>query len=312
MRDHNDDQEKRDLVKRAPSDIDDGGFAGWTDEVEGDDRPQGAGVIQGTKLKFKDAKWFGRDEKEIPSDLELAAVAVGRYLQKWEDKKPIETKSIAAGELFPDVDAMNEKIPRKEWVDGPNGEPHAQGPYQTTSVFYFVDLKTMDQYSFPAPTVTIGSSIAVRELRKTIVWMQKYRGANVYPIVKLSKTWMKTRYAGGGRMRPHFEILRWVRLGGESVEAEALPPPSSETAQQQLDNFGKKAEPELPLKKVQEPTLQEEIGEDLNNFNDPLPEDLGEPKKAAAPLPPARRNHKKSTEKSAPKKAPPKNILGAG
>jgi hypothetical protein len=301
---HDDKDENKSLVKHSPS-SDDGGFAGWTDEVEGDDRPQGAGVIQGKKLKFKDAKWVDRDNNDIPPDLEVAAVGIGRFVQRWEDGTAIETISVAAGAPFPDVDAMNEKIPRETWEDGPSGQP--QGPYQACSVVYFIDLKTMDQYSFPAPTVTIGSSIAVRELRKTIVWMQKYRGANVFPIVKLSKAWMPTRH--GGRMRPDFvKTGRWVRLGGGGDQVEALAPPSE--VQQQLEDFAKPAEPELPLKEVQEPSLQEEMNDAIPDYDQP---DLGLSEKATPPLPPARRNHKsKPGGKLKPRKAPAKNILDAG
>jgi hypothetical protein len=50
--------------------------------------------------------------------------------------------------------------------------------------------------------------------------------------------WMNTRF--GGRYRPHFEIVRWVRLGGEGGDVEALPPPAHPTTSQ----------PELPLKEV--------------------------------------------------------------
>jgi hypothetical protein len=45
----NDDIEKKEPP--LPAIVDDG-FAGWEDGVAGDDRPQGAGVIQGTLIKF--------------------------------------------------------------------------------------------------------------------------------------------------------------------------------------------------------------------------------------------------------------------
>jgi hypothetical protein len=41
-------------------------------------------------------------------------------------------------------------------------------------------------------------------------------------VITLSDTFMNTRF--GGRQRPHFQIKRWMKLGGES-EMEALPPP---------------------------------------------------------------------------------------
>jgi hypothetical protein len=37
---------------------------------------------------------------------------------------------------------------------------------------------------------------------------------------------MKTKW--GGRQRPHFQIVHWVRLGGEGGKVEALPPPGAD------------------------------------------------------------------------------------
>jgi hypothetical protein len=43
--------------------------------------------------------------------------------------------------------------------------------------------------------------------------MRAFRGLNTYPVVRLSNTFMKTRF--GGRQRPHLEIVRWIRLGDD-------------------------------------------------------------------------------------------------
>jgi hypothetical protein len=40
-----------DIVKKDQTNIIDN-FEGWEDGVEGDDRPEGAGLIQGTLIKF--------------------------------------------------------------------------------------------------------------------------------------------------------------------------------------------------------------------------------------------------------------------
>jgi hypothetical protein len=77
---------------------------------------------------------------------------------------------------------------------------------------------------------------------------------------------MKTRF--GGRPRPHFDIVKWTRLGGEGGEVEALPAPT----------------PAPTLQPVQEPSLSEE-------FNDSLPGDLAPPKpeKASKAVPDRKR-----------------------
>jgi hypothetical protein len=125
-----------DIVKKDPTSID--GFAGWDDGVEGDDRPEGAGLIQGTLAKFNnEAAWVTRDGDELPADLELAAVNIVRVVQRWQDQQPVETIVLEPHQKFPDIEAMNEKIPRQEWVEGPSGE--LRGPWQAQHVLYLLD-----------------------------------------------------------------------------------------------------------------------------------------------------------------------------
>ena len=52
--------------------------------------------------------------------------------------------------------------------------------------------------------------------------MRKYKGTRVHAVVTLSDTFMSTRY--GGRQRPHFNYVRWIKIG-ESEEMAALPGP---------------------------------------------------------------------------------------
>jgi hypothetical protein len=228
-------------------------FEGWEDGIEGHERPQGAGIIQGVLLKFgNDAAWTTRDQEEISPDLELVVVDLARVTQRWQDGQAVETRILEPGEKFPDVDAMNEAIPRTEWIEGPTGEP--RGPWQNQHLVYLLDLQTMDRFTFA--TGTTGGRIAVRELRDKLVWMRRLRGPNVYATVTLGDTFMPTKF--GGRQRPHFTIVRWVRLGSEvPVEAAALPAPAETAA--------------LPL--VESPPVAEDL-------NDDLPDDLAPPKPA--------------------------------
>src|SRR6516162_7701249 len=199
------------LLKKDPTSIDN--FAGWEDGVEGDDRPDGAGVIQGSLIKFSnEAMWVTRDGDELSADLELVAVDVGRVVQKWQDQQPVDTIVLQPHQKFPDIEKMNEETPREEWGEGPDGK--MRGPWQPQHVLYLLDLKTMDKYTYP--TGTDGGRIAIRELRDKLVWMRRWRGSNVYAVVLLSNTFMKTRF--GGRQRPHFKIVHWVRLGSEGGE----------------------------------------------------------------------------------------------
>ena len=121
-------KEPTDIVKHEPTNLVDN-FEGWEDGVEGDDRPQGAGIIQGTLIKFtNEYTWVTRDGEELPENLELCPVDVLRVVQKWQDQQPIETIILEPHQKFPDIKKMNEEAPKEEWVEGPDDKMH--GPYQ--------------------------------------------------------------------------------------------------------------------------------------------------------------------------------------
>jgi hypothetical protein len=143
------------LMKKEAAVID--GFEGWEDGVEGVERPE-AGIIQGTLVKFtNEATWETRDGDTIGNDLELIAVGLERVVQKWCDGKPIETSILDPGQKFPDIEEMNEKIRREDWIEGPTGE--LRGPWQAQHVLYLLDPATMDQFTIA--TGTVGGRIAV-------------------------------------------------------------------------------------------------------------------------------------------------------
>jgi hypothetical protein len=224
------------------------GFAGYEDRVEGDDEQQTGGVIHGALLKFaNEATWVTRDGDELPPDLELVAVDVGRVVQKWIDQRPVETIVLEPHQKFPDVQELNEKTPRDEWSEGPDGQP--RGPWQSQHITYLLNIETMDRYSFP--TGTVGGSIAVRELVDRTKWTRKFRGSNLYPVVTLGDVHMNTRF--GGRQRPCFVIKRWVNLGADD---KALPAPTENTPTQP-------ARVESGARTIEEPSLREQMNDDL-------------------------------------------------
>src|SRR5262245_58499871 len=207
------------IVKATSHQID--GFSGFTDVVTGQERqrPQGAPI-----LKFNnDSTWTIHDEP-MSATREFAAVDVSRNVVKWppdiDGGGPIEVIVLRANEPFPDVEEMNNRVPKAEWRTGPDG--NLRGPWQAQHVVHLLDPATMDRCNFP--TSTIGGSIAVRELVDRVRWMRKFRGENLYPIVRLADKFMNTRF--GGRQRPHFEIVRFVAFGdsgGELIDKPAEP-----------------------------------------------------------------------------------------
>jgi hypothetical protein len=195
-------------------------FETYEDAIEGggDQQPTNQ-VIKGTRIKFtNEAVWVTHEGEEISADLELVAVGVCRTVQKWNDQVPVENIVLQPGQKFPDIEKLNAQTPHEDWIIGPDGKP--RGPWQALHVIYLLNPATMDQFSFP--TGTIGGRICIRELVERTQWMRCFRGANVFPVVTLSDTFMNTRF--GGRQRPHFLIKSWITLSGQGSTATLAPP----------------------------------------------------------------------------------------
>jgi hypothetical protein len=249
------------------------GFEAFEAGMEGDDRPQNAGVIQGAAIKFtNEAVWVDRAGEAMPADLELVAVDIGRVVQKWKDQAPVETRILGPGEKFPDLEELNDATPRVEWTKGPDGK--LRGPWQAQHILYLLNAATMDRYS--RPTGTTGGAVAVRELVDKTKWMRRFRGAHVYPVVTLSNTFMNTRF--GGRQRPHLLIKRWIMLGADE---KMLPAPAEAGGTKVLEKPAEAAPTQAGARTVEPPTRAEEM-------NDSIPSDEGGSKSGRTALPPSK------------------------
>jgi hypothetical protein len=152
-----------------------------------------------------------------------------RVVTHWGlDNKPVgPPRILGAGEPFPDTDALNECIPRTEWLPGfpgPDGTPRPRGPIQNQHICTFVDPATMIKYVWPSPVTTIGSAICVRELTEAVKRMRQFRGERIYAAVEFGKCPFKTRF--GERQRPTLRICGWFRPtdhGLEPVDTKTLP-----------------------------------------------------------------------------------------
>jgi hypothetical protein len=236
-------------------------FSGFNEEIEGSDRPQGGSTIQGVLLKFTaEAEWVTGSGDAWDRARELILIGLLRLVQKWIDGKPVEKIIVPPGEKFPDVDAMNEAAPKSEWRENFNGE--MVGPWQRECDVYLLDVRTLDQFTFP--TSTIGGTSACRELAKKVAWMHEYKGPNVSAVVTLADTFMSTRF--GGRQRPHFNIVRWVagfsRCGNGDGD-KALPEPTDKSGNGGCVVETTTSDNGMPWEVVEEPSLREELNDDL-------------------------------------------------
>jgi hypothetical protein len=248
------------------------GFEGYSDRIEGDDNPQPRGIIRGSRLKFSNtAEYELPDGEVIGYGTKLIVTDIIRAVAKWGAGKnePPQTTVIPPGQPFPDVQVMNEAVPKDQWRQGPAG---LQGPYQTQQLVVLIEPRSMDQFTFV--TSAIGGFIAVRELVDKTKTMRKYRGP-VSPIVILGDRLMKTRF--GERRRPHFEIVDWVRMGGDDESPQAaLPAPSpsvieaepakvieAEPAKDEPAKPAKRTRRSNPLNRVAPLTTNEELNDEI-------------------------------------------------
>jgi hypothetical protein len=220
--------------------------AEMTDGFDADIEEQDLGprrVIQGGKLKFSnDGIWVNSDEEEIPPTLELIVVDRQRTLQKWgKDGAPLESRFLEPNEAWPNIESLNAAAPRSEWREAFG---QMQGPWQCSWILYLFDPASGDKYTFV--TATTGGHMAVGDLSDKIKMIRQVRG-RVHPVVTLASTHMNTKF--GGRERPSFKVVRWVRLGGDGIL-----PASPET-------------PSLPAQEgmavVEEPTVAEIVNDKI-------------------------------------------------
>jgi hypothetical protein len=218
------------VTKKAPVDLD--GFSGGYSEPprggggDGDDGGGGSGFPGATKIKFDihTAKWVDANGAEIHSAVALDVV---NRVQKWpgDGGAPLETITLAPGERWPDIFALNEACKCgaeacKGKICQGNGTCKGEwyekfgkmvGPYQGEHVVRFVDPDTMAAYWWPSPTSTIGACICVRQLMEQTLLKRKFTGLPCYAQVEFAHTFMPTQY--GGRERPHLVIKGFGTFG---------------------------------------------------------------------------------------------------
>jgi hypothetical protein len=263
-----------DVISTEPRSLDE--FEDWTDEVDSSEEQVSERSIIGQRVRFgNDGKW------RLPGQAELTkpviAVNVRRSIIKWgkDKKKPPETIFLKAGEKIPDLKKKNEDTPQSEWVTGFDGKP--KGPWEAQHIVYMIDPISIDQYSYP--TSTIGGGIAVRELIDRILWMRRFKGNKVYPVVQLATRVMPTQYGPQGRPRPHFEIVDWAGLNPTNdklipaSDVRQLPPqqPAEPPAEVAADKSEKSEKAEklkaalraIDMQTVEPPSAKEVTGDEI-------------------------------------------------
>jgi hypothetical protein len=195
-------------------------------------------LLQGTIARFVDGKWADSTGGALPGT--LVALGTTEALQCWSDGKPTDT---ITEHPLPKVEDLNAQIPEAEWEAGPDGKPRA--PWVHQYVAYLFDPVSAETYTYL--NSTFGAKIAVQRLAERVETMQRLRGDNALPIVKLESKPMKTKF--GTKQRPEFTITEWRRFGtngGDEIKAiehkplgkSIAPPTVSEELDDAIPTFG--------------------------------------------------------------------------
>src|SRR5262249_46129960 len=194
---------------KLPTVIADDGF----DETTTDGR-----VIRGTLIKCVDGNWSDRSGDPIPT--QLIALKTAQALQCWRDKVPVDTIVRESGKPFPTAKELNDPIPETDWELGIDGQKRP--PWSLQHIVYLLSAEDASVFTFANSTV--GACIAVGQLKERVRMMRALRGANVVPLVRLDKKTFKGKF--GPKLRPEFQILKWVELGdGACIAQETSPKP---------------------------------------------------------------------------------------
>jgi hypothetical protein len=111
-------------------------------------------TVVGNLIKYTSDNGWTESGLPVESNKKLAAVAVNKVLQRWQEERVIET---IAQKPLPDTDEMNAAIPQIEWDKGPDGKPRP--PWQLAHVVYLLDIETCEKLTFVS--ASIGAKIAV-------------------------------------------------------------------------------------------------------------------------------------------------------
>jgi hypothetical protein len=252
------------IAKKQPLELD--SIDDFDDSIAGGEGPRSGGggfLPDGTHFSYKKTeRWVTKAGDDITGKIFLHLDTQRTEVRWGKDGMPVgPPRVLGPGELYRDTDAVNETIPKEEWLPGfEKGE--LRGPVQNQNVCVFGDLATMERYVWPSPTTTIGSAICVRELNDRVKRMRAFRGGRVFAKVRLAKTLFPTRY-NREQQRPHLEIVGWIEPtehGLVQIDPRLLPSQQQAPVTPSLSAVTSQVP---PWKSVNEPSLREETQDEI-------------------------------------------------
>jgi hypothetical protein len=198
-------------------------------------------LIVGEKARFDKGRWLYND-LPMPPDRKYLGLTTTRKNVRFHEEGPPEVVAKKPGEPLPDVDALNEAIPRAQWREGLDGEP--EPPWRRWFITVFLD--TVTAQLFTHANSTVGAKIATLKLEQSVDWMSALKGAEVMPLIELRSASMANKY---NTLRPDFFIVGWRVFDGDALRIvdqntsalKAIAPPSlKEELNDEIPDFSEK------------------------------------------------------------------------
>jgi hypothetical protein len=178
-------------------------------------------LVKGDRLKFVDGRWSSTDGVKFDGTEVFLWDGAVRAVQRWKNNLPADVIIETPDQPLPDVEELNEKVPREEWVQGKFDE-EARPPWQLVHAIHLTRIPDCNPFTYVNGTV--GTRIAIDRLHDRVEAYQRIRGGNVAPLVSLDSKLMRTAF--GEKLRPEFSIKDWRMLGDPqtSLMIEHQPP----------------------------------------------------------------------------------------
>jgi hypothetical protein len=171
-------------------------------------------------IKFIDGR-VSANGQPVPQDAEFIALRCEQIGRHFPAEGGIEMFTIDDAHPISLIDELNNAIPREDWRTGLSGAP--EEPWKLCDIVYLV--REIDGATFRMTNSTRGMAIACENLVNQVRTIRRIRGADLLPVVKIGSAPMKTRQ--GIKMRPSFDIVRWLGSPTTQPMLESKPAPTA-------------------------------------------------------------------------------------
>ena len=182
--------------------------------------PNGGGglrqrLLRGTLLKWNEVDGYRDRDGVQPVEGPYLLWGMEQGYQRWKDRTVVEE---IIDKPLPDLEQLNEAIPKSEWEPGLDGHPRP--PYSHQYCVYLLDPN--DGQFFTLMNSTVGMKMLWESLAERWEVMRHLRGADVIAVVNLATRPFRTA-KWGIKYRPDLKILEWRKPGGGGGDRLAGP-----------------------------------------------------------------------------------------